>query len=535
MNKKWLIALVLLFTVSTFLTACGGGSDLAATDNVLVYGRGQDSKKLDPAQVTDGESLKVTRAIYDNLVEYDDKTTEVIPSLAEKWENSPDGKVWTFHLKKGVKFHDGTPFNAEAVVYNFNRWMDPNHPEHKGGDFGYYAYMFGGYKGDSGHVIKSVTATDEYTVKIELYRPQGPFLANLAMPPFGIASPTAVKKGPDQFNTNPVGTGAFKFESWKKNESIVLVKNKEYWQKGNPKLDKLIFRVIPDNSARMTALQSGDIDIMDGMNPDDVKLVKANSKLQLFEQEGMNVAYLAFNTTKKPFDNPKVRQALNHAVNKEGIIKSFYAGMSTPAVNPMPNVIWGYNQNVKDYEFNLEKAKQLLKEAGYPDGFKVELYTMTNPRPYMPNGKKIAEFIKEDFKKIGVEVTVVPLDWPTHQERVKKGDHSMALYGWNGDNGDPDNFLYVLLDKDNTRAPDAGNIAFYVNEELHKVLIEAQESSDLKKRTELYEKAQEIIKKDAPWVPLVHATVPIAAKKEVKGFYPHATSTYKFHQVYFEK
>jgi peptide/nickel transport system substrate-binding protein len=536
-RKSWLLALSLLLALSAVLAGCGSSGDSGGSqgEKTLIYGRGADSKSLDPIQVTDGESLKVTKNIFDTLVDYADDNTEVVPGLAERWESSKDGKTWTFYLRKGVKFHDGTDFNAEAVVYNFERWMDKNHPEHKGGEFPYYGYMFGGYKGDKGHVIKSVTAVDEYTVKFELNYPQAPFLNNLAMPPFGIASPTAVKKDPEGFGQKPVGTGPFKLESWKKNDTITLVKNEDYWQEGLPKLDKLIYRSIPDNAARFSALQAGDVDIMDGLNPSDVKLVKQNQNLQLFERPGMNVAYLAFNTEKKPFDNPKVRQALNHAVNKEGIIKSFYADLAKPAKNPMPDVLWGYNDKIKDYEFDLDKAKKLLKEAGYPDGFKVDFWAPTDPRPYMPDGKKIAEFIQADLAKIGVKAEIVSYDWQTYLERTGKGEHSMALLGWIGDNGDPDNFLYVLLDKDNAKGPDAGNIAFYKNDKLHDILIKAQQVSDQAERTKLYEQAQEIIKKDAPWVPLVHVTEPMVAWSHVKGYIPHPTGSDKMLKVDIEK
>nr|WP_241154414.1 ABC transporter substrate-binding protein [Staphylospora marina] len=501
--------------------ACGKDAAEKPKEKTLIYGRGADSKLLDPIQVTDGESINVTDQIFDTLVEYDRDSTQVVPGLAESWETSPDGLEWTFKLRQDVKFHDGTPFNAEAVVYNFNRWMDKNHPEHKGGEFPYYGYMFGGYKGDPGHVIKNVTAVDEFTVKFELNSPQAPFLSNLAMSPFAIGSPTAIKKDPEGFARNPVGTGAFMFKEWKQNDSITLVKNPNYWKQGYPKLDKLIFKSIPDNSARFTALKSGDIDMMDGLNPNDVKLVESDSNLQLFKQSGMNVGYLAMNTEKKPFDNPKVRQAINHAVNKQAIVDTLFAGLAVPAVNPMPESIWGYNKNVKDYEFDLEKAKQLLAEAGYPNGFEVEFYAMTEPRPYMPDGKKVAEFIQADLAKIGIKAKIVTYDWQTYLDRTGKGEHAMALLGWSGDNGDPDNFLYVLLDKDNAKAPDAGNIAFYKSDAVHDLLIKAQQTSDVKERTQLYEKAQEIIKQDAPWVPLVHSVVPYAASKKVTGFKPH--------------
>lgn len=504
------------------------------TGGTFIFGRGADSTALDPINVTDGESFIVTEQIFNTLVDYKPDSTEVIPSLAKSWTNSEDGLTWTFTLQEGVKFHDGTDFDAEAVVYNFNRWMDPKHPQHKG-DFGYYAYMFGGFKGDQGHVIKEVVAKDKYTVEFHLNFPQAPFLNNLAMSPFGIASPAAIEKYGEKFGENPVGTGPFKFVEWKKGDSITLEKNPNYWKPGLPKLDKVIFRSIPDNTNRYTALKNGEIDLMTGLNPEDAQSVKENPKLQLFLRPSMNVGYLAFNTKVKPFDDPRVRQALNMTVNKKEIIDSFFAGLAVPAVNPMPPSLWGYNDEIQDYPVDLEKAKALLAEAGYPDGFETDLWYMSEPRDYMPNGQKVAEVLQADFAKIGVKVKLVTFDWITYLDKTGKGEHPMAMLGWTGDNGDPDNFLYVLLDKDNTRTPDAGNIAFYVNDQLHEILIKAQRSTNQEERIALYKEAQKIIHEDAPWIPLVHSTPPIAAIKEVKGYIPHPTGTESFENISFEK
>jgi len=544
--KKWLsIFLAMIFVFSLVLTGCGGSQETATTEqnaegtaakevqDTLVFGRGGDSVSLDPADVTDGESLNVTKNIFDTLLDYKDGNTEVEPALAESWESSDDGLVWTFHLKQGVKFHDGTDFNADAVVFNFNRWMDTENPYHHG-KFPYYGYMFGGYKGDEGHVIKEVVAKDEYTVEIQLNVPQGPFLNNIAMPAFAIASPAAIEKFGEKFGENPVGTGPFVFKEWTRNDKIILEKNTEYWLEGYPLLSKLIFKSIPDNSARFTALQSGDIDIIDGVNPDDVTLAKQNEALQIWLRPSMNVGYLAFNTQKEPFDNVKVRQALNMAVDKQGLIDAFYNGLAEPAKNPLPPSLWGYNNDVVDYEYNLEQAKKLLAEAGYPDGFTTDFWYMPVPRPYIPQGKKMAEAMQADFQKIGVKTNLVTEEWSPYLEKTGNGEHSMMLFGWTGDNGDPDNFIYVLLDKDNTKTPDAGNVAFYKNDELHDILIEAQQSSDLEKRTELYKQAQVIIHEDAPWVPLVHSTPPLVGKANLKGFNPHPTGTDKFTKIHFE-
>lgn len=544
MKKGLTIFLLVALVFSLSLTGCGGTEETAAPpdnnqqpappkDKVLVFGRGGDSVSLDPANVTDGESLNVTTNIYDTLIDYAEGTTDLVPGLALSWDSSEDGLVWTFNLRQGVKFHDGTDFNADAVVFNFNRWMDPEHPYHQG-NFPYYDYMFGGFKGDEGHVIKEVVAKDANTVEFHLNFPQGPFLSNLAMSPFAIASPTAIEKYGDKFGENPVGTGPFVFESWTRNDKVVLTKNPDYYQAGYPLLDKLVFKSIPDNSARFIALQSGEIDMMDGVNPDDVTLAEANSKLEVWLRPSMNVGYLAFNTEKKPFDNPKVRQALNMAVNKQGLIDAFYNSLAEPAKNPMPPSIWGYNDAIQDYKYDLDAAKDLLAEAGYPNGFETELWYMPVPRPYMPQGKKIAEAIQSDFEKIGVKATLRTEEWATYLDLTGKGEHTMALLGWTGDNGDPDNFLYVLLDKDNAKLPDAGNIAFYKNDELHELLIGAQRSSDIAERTKLYEDAQVIIHEDAPWIPLVHSTPPIVGKKNIEGYVPHPTGSDKFTKVNFE-
>ncbi len=535
MKKKGLYLLfVLIFTMSVSLTGCGGSKETSGTgQNTLIYGRGGDSVSLDPANVTDGESIKVTKNIYDTLIDYQDGNTELIPALAEDWESSKDGLVWTFHLRKDVKFHDGTSFNADAVVFNFNRWMDKDNAYHQG-DFPYYGYMFGGYKGDEGHVIKEAIAIDEHTVEIHLNFPQGPFLSNLAMPPFAIASPAAIEKYGETLGEHPVGTGPFVFKEWVRNDKVVLEKNKDYWMKGYPILDQLIFKSIPDNSARFITMQSGEIDLMDGVNPDDVTLAKENPDLQVWLRPSMNVGYLAFNTEKAPFDNVKIRQALSMAVNKQALIDAFYNGLAEPAKNPLPPSLWGYNNDIVDYEYNLEKAKQLLAEAGYPDGFTTDFWYMPVPRPYIPQGKKIAETMQSDFEKIGVTVNLVTEEWAPYLEKTGNGEHTMALLGWTGDNGDPDNFLYVLLDKDNAKGPDAGNIAFYKNDELHELLIKAQQSGNIDERTKLYEKAQEIIHKDAPWIPLVHSTPPLVGKKNIDGFIPHPTGSDRFTKVSFK-
>ncbi|MCA1032648.1 ABC transporter substrate-binding protein [Bacillus timonensis] len=482
----------------------------------LVFGRGGDSTSLDPITTTEGETFKVTVNIFETLLNYNDGDTSLREGLATKWEASEDGLEYTLTLREGVKFHDGTDFNADAVVFNFDRWMNGDSDQ-----FPYYT-MFGGFKGDEGHVIKEVVAVDAKTVKFTLTRPQAPFLKNLAMSPFGIASPAALKEHGDKFRENPVGTGPFKFVEWKVNDKIVLEKNQDYWMTGYPKLERVIFKAIPENSARLNALMTGEIDLMDGVNPSDLAQIEGSADLQLFKRPSMNVGYVGLTNTRKPFDNKLVRQALNHAVDKEAIIAAFYGGLAQPAKNPMPPSLEGYNDDIEPYPYDLKKAKELLVEAGYPDGFEMELWAMPVPRPYMPEGMKVAEVLQSSFAEIGVKAKIVTYDWGTYLDKTSKGEADAFLLGWTGDNGDPDNFIHTLLDKDSIGS---NNYAYYSNDELHDILIKAQTITDQAERNKLYKKAQEIVHEDAPWIPLVHSTPLLAGKKNLTGFLPHPTGS----------
>ncbi|PLR96940.1 ABC transporter substrate-binding protein [Bacillus sp. T33-2] len=536
MNKTFKLLFVSILAISLFLVGCSGSSDQssgegeAPKDNgpkkdTLVYGRGGDSASLDPITTTEGETFKITENIMETLLQYGEQDTTLHPGLAEKWEASTDGLTYTFNLRKGVKFHDGTDFNAAAVVFNFERWMNGDDKQ-----FPYYS-MFGGYKGDEGHVIKEIKAVDDHTVQFALTRPQAPFLKNIAMSAFAIASPAAVEKFGDKFRENPVGTGPFKFVEWKANDRIVLEKNPEYWQKGYPKLNKLIFRVIPENTSRLNALANGEIDVMDGLNNSDEATVKGNDKLQVLKRPPNNVGYLGFTVNRPPFDNKLVRQALSHAIDKKAIIDSFYGGQAEAAVNPMPSSIEGYNDEIDPYPYDLDKAKELLKEAGFEKGFEFDLWAMPVPRPYMPEGMKVAEVIQESFNKIGVKANIQSVDWTTYLEKAKKGEFDAYMLGWTGDNGDPDNFLYTLLDKDSIGS---NNYSYYSNDQLHDILIQAQTETDQAKRNELYKQAQVIIHDDAPWVPLVHSTPLLAASKDVANYKPHPTGSEALTKVEFK-
>jgi len=539
-NMKALLILFLLL-IGTVLAACSGddsaggdddgNADVDAEDSgsggTLVFGRGGDSTSLDPSRTTEGETFKVTKNIFETLLTFEDEGTAVEPGLAKDWDTSEDGLTYTFELEEGITFHDGTDFNADAVVDNFERWAAGDEDK-----FPYYNTMFGGFEGDEGHVIESVEAEDDYTVVITLKRPQAPFLKNLAMDMFAISSPTAIEEhGDDDYERNPVGTGPFQFVEWKPNDSITIEKYDEYWKDGLPKLDTVVFRSIPDNAARLNALDAGEIDLADGINPSDGESIENNPDLQLFERPSMNVGYLGLTVTREPFDDKKVRQAMNHAIDKQAIIDAFFEGRADIAVNPIPSSIEGYNDEIEGYDYDPEKAKELLDEAGYEDGFEMELWAMPVPRPYMPDGEKVAEVIQKNLDDVGITAEIVSHEWATYLELASKGDADAFMLGWTGDNGDADNFIYALLDEDNIGS---NNYTYFKNDEMHDLLIEAQTEVDEEKRIELYKESQEIIHEEAPWVPLAHSTPLIGGAEDITGFLPHPTGSDLLSNVDFE-
>ena len=452
-------------------------------ENTLIFGRGGDSLTLDPALVGDGESAKVCDMIYDTLIQYREDTTEIEPALATAWESSTDGRHWRFHLREDVKFHDGTLFTADAVVFSLTR------PQAVYRDF-------------QAEFINRITVEGPFIVVIELKTAFAPFINMLTGHEFSIVSPASVQKLGANFSNNPVGTGPFKFVRWDPNDQIVLVANHLHWT-GRPAIDRLIFRSIPDNTDRLMELQNGTLHIMEFPDPNELPLIQADTRLEVLTQLGLNVGYLAMNMDKPPFDNPLVRLAINHVINKREIIERFYQGTGVPAKGPIPPVLWSYDDTIVDYEYDPKLAKQLLVDAGYPDGFETTLWALPVPRPYIPDGMALAEAITSDLRNIGINTRIVTDEWEAYLERTENGEHDMAMLGWIS-GGDPDNFFYYLLSKNYAEKP-AFNIAFYRSDEMQDVLVRARTTTDHQQRIQLYREAQAIFHQDVPWVPLAHA------------------------------
>ncbi|WP_099189456.1 ABC transporter substrate-binding protein [Tepidibacter mesophilus] len=483
----------------------------------IIIARANDSISLDPAITTDMESFKVCVNIYDTLVKYEKNGDEIIPSLAESWETSEDGLKWVFKLRKGTKFHDGTDFNAHAVQFNFERWMNMDNPYHIG-SFSYWSYNFGQFP----RLIRSVTALSDYSLEIVLNEPYSPFLSTLTMPAFGIASPDSIIKYNESFKDHPVGTGPFEFEYWNKGKEIVLKKNHNYW--GNTiKIDKVVFSVVESSEKRLKFLEEGKVDIADNLTPDEVNRINKNPNLDLYLKSFFNIGYLAMNNQKKPFDDKNVRKAVGCLIDKDKMVKELFDNLARPANSFVPPIIWAYNEDVKSLDYNVDKAKKLLKEAGYEDGFDTTLWVMESPRAYFPDTIGIAKFIKESLLKANIRVEIITYSWDEYIEKIKEGEHSLALIGWTGDHIDPDNFLYTFFSSDNRKTELTSNYSFYKNEEVDKLLKQARQATDREFRKNIYRNLQEIISEDTPAIPLVHTMPIMGVSKKVKGYTPHLT------------
>ena len=344
------------------LAACGGGPGPEAPE-VLVFGRGADSVGLDPALENDGESFKVCDNLYETLVTYEPESTRVRPQLARRWEVSDDGLRWTFHLRTDVRFHDGTPFDAGAVLFSLGRQFFPDHPRYRpaAGNYKYWKDM------GMDDIVAHMSAPDDSTFVMELAAPNAPFLSTLGMNFCGIVSPAAVERHGADFFKNPVGTGPFRFVEWRKDERIVLERFDGYWGEP-PRIDRLVFKYIQDASVRFLELRSGDVHGVDNLNPEFIESIRSDPEIQLLTQPGMNVGYLAMNLDREPFGDLRVRRAVNHAVNKQSLVDNFYAGLAVPAKNPIPPSMWSYNDDVAAYEYDPGAPGSCWPRRAWPTG-----------------------------------------------------------------------------------------------------------------------------------------------------------------------
>ena len=529
----------------------------------FIFGRGGDSVQLDPAIVTDGESFRVTGQCLEPLYQYEQGSTTPVSALAEECTANEDSTVWTCKLREGVTFHDGTDFNADAVIYNFERWKTTSHPQHfESQVFEYYEYMWGGF--DDASFITSVEKVDDYTVVFNLSAPLAPFLANLAMDMFAISSPAAVEAAGEDYGTPSagcVGTGPFKFVEWVEGDHITIEANEDYWG-GAPTVDQIIFRVIPDDSARFLALQAGDIHGFEQAVVEDLVSAEEDPNLYVETRPALNTGYLAYNYKITEFQDPNVREAIAHAINRPGLVENFYGAYGEAAMNFLPPLVWGHNDAVEDWTYDPDLSKQLLADAGFPDGLSevtvaedvtdaegnvtyaagdkipLTLYYMPVTRFYYPSPKEIGEAMAADLANAGIETTLeLAGDWPTYLGLRREGQ-LLGLYmlGWGGDNGDPDNFHNYFfgfsgddkVDADGVviddpaawvKAPDARE-GWYANTEIAYLLYQAATNPDQAARQALYEQVEQMLHDDVARIWIAHNNTPLIFSSAVSGYIP---------------
>jgi peptide/nickel transport system substrate-binding protein len=478
--------------------------------NTLVVGLVAEPVALDPAQVTDLNSTRVARRVVETLVRYADESTEIVPYLAESWTISKDGLSYTFKLHKGITFHDGTPFNAQAVKFSFERQFNPENPGNKLGKYPFATYFFGG--------IKVIEVIDDLTIRIVLKEPRASFLAILAVPAAAIVSPTAALKLGQDFAVSPVGTGPFKFAVWDRGQRVVLERNPNYWR-FTVKVDRVIYRPITEDQARLTELLTGALDLIVGTPPDLVAQLENHPKVSLQKQVGAHVWYLGFNNSKKPFDDKRVRQALNYAVNKEAIVRDVLKGTGAISKGPVLPGTWGDEGGLKPFPYDPERAKKLLAEAGLANGFATTLWVPESGSG-MQSPVAMSTIIQSNLKAVGVNVTLQTMEWGTFLAKLRTKEQDMFALSWMAGSEDPDLVMYPLLHSSQW-TPVGPNRAMYKNTRFDEILSQARLTTDQAKRAELYREAQRLLHDDPPWIFIDHEVQTAAYAKRVHGFKLH--------------
>jgi peptide/nickel transport system substrate-binding protein len=527
----------------------GGGDEEEGGGGTLVFGTSADPVVLDGALVSDGESLRAIDQMFEGLVTLSAGGTEIEPALAEEWEASDDGLAWTFTLREGITFHDGEPLNAEAVCFNFDRWYNFSGPLQNPSASYYWQTVFGGFAepeegSPEGSLYKSCEAQDEQTVVLNLTKASSSFLGALALTNFTIASPKALEEfGADEgtvdeetgfrptgtFGTeHPIGTGPFKFESWTRGDRLVMVRNDDYWG-DKAKIERLIFRPISDNAARLQALQNGEIQGYDLVEPQDVPTIEGDDSLQILDRPAFNVGYVGINQATKPLDQLEVRQAIAHGLNRQEVVDNFYAGRGEVASNFMPPELFGYADDVTTYEFDADKSKELLQQAGVQTPLTLTFcYPTDVSRPYMPDPKRNFEAFAASLNQAGFKITPKAAPWsPDYLGMVDEGKCPLYLLGWTGDYADPDNFLGTFFQ---TPQKAWG----FDNKEIFSKLDEAETETDEDARTSLYQEANRLIADFVPGVPYVHTKPALAFNACVEGYEPSPVSLEPFSVVSLE-
>jgi len=481
----------------------------AAQDAVIAVA--SNFTTLDPYDANDTLSQAVAKSFYQGLFGFD-KDMKRINVLADSYQVSEDGLTYTIKLHSGVKFQDGTDFNAEAVKANLDRASNPDNHLKRYNLFKY---------------IASTEAVDPVTVKITLKQPFSAFINILAHPAAAMISPAALKKYGKEIGFHPVGTGPFEFVTWNQTDFVKVKKWDGYWKKGYPKLDSITWRPVVDNNTRAAMLQTGEANFAFPVPYEQAKLLEKNSKLDVVVSPSIMQRYISLNVTQKPFDNPKVREALEYAINRQALVKVAFAGYATPATGIVPPSI-EYAQTYPPIPYDPAKAKALLKEAGYPNGFETTLWSSHNHS----TAQKVLQFVQQQLAQVGLKVKVTAMDAGQRAAEVegkgqKESGVRMFYTGWSASTGEADWALTPLF-ATTAWPPAIFNTAFYSNPKVDKDLADALKTTDSKQKAELYKDAQDTIWNDYPWIPLVVEQLVSAHSKNLSGFYMMPDTSFSF-------
>lgn len=505
-NKRWGSVLVGVLSVGMLLAGCSTASEQSAGGNVsgaepakssqtLIIARQSDANNLDPHFISAINAASVVHHnVYEGLIARDENM-EFKPMLATEWKQVDD-VTWEFKLRQGVTFHDGTPFNAEAVKATIGRVLDEKVGSPRAGQY---------------KMVTEVNVVDEYTVQFKLAYPFSPLLSILANHEGSMISPKAIEQYGKDLSKHPVGTGPFAFESWTPGQEIVLVKNDNYWGE-KVKFNKAVFKVVPEDTTRIAMVETGEANIAEPLPVTEIERVKNSPQLDLYRTTGLGTDFIGFNNKKKPFDDVRVRQAINYAIETDAIIQGVYNNIGTRANSAMSPKVLGYSESLKGYSFDPNKAKALLKEAGYPNGFKTTIWT--GDRKERINA---AEVIQSQLKGVGIDVELKVLEYGAYLDAEDNGETDMFISGWGNATGDADYNQYNLFHS--ASLGKGGNTTFYINPEVDKLIEQGRQEQDTEVRKQIYAKALQIEADEAPMVPIRNLEHVAAVGKNSKGFW----------------
>jgi peptide/nickel transport system substrate-binding protein len=520
------LVLGLSFLLGMLLAGCGGGS--AKQENApttFIFARGADAQKLDPADVDDGESVNSMAQLFEGLVGFVPGTLEVEPRLAESYAISPDGMVYTFRIRDGVRFHDGTPLDAEAARFSFDRQMDPDHPAHfPDASFQYWKNLYGD--------VERVEVADKMTLELHLSRPNAALLSALASFPVWLVSPASLEKHGEQMPFHPIGTGPYMFVEWRPNEAVLMERNPDYWGEPKAGFERLVMRSIPLNTSRLSELMAGKVHGLDGVQPSELSDLEKDPRFVIHQAPGMNVGYLAFSMLSERVQDVAFRRAVAMAIDRASLVRLALDGSGSVASYPAPAGFLGIPDDEGPVQYDPEGARKLVEEHPEWKGVPVTLATFGQPRMYFPDPPRVASLIRNDLEAVGLTVEIINREFKSHLHATRRGDFDMALLGWMADTPDTDNFLSTFFHSRAAVMGSATNISFYKNEEMDHLIDATLANPDPEKRAALYGNALQVWARDLPLVPLVQGNQITVLDKRIGGYLLSPVGNHFFGPVY---